>query len=140
MTAQNQKLIDALNADIADELAAVIQYMWHHVMAQGFDTPAIEQKFSQTAMDEMKHAERLAERVDYLGGVPTTRVGEIKVGGDLRKMMEDDLAGELKAIATYKEHIKLAVELGDPVTRLMLEEILSDEEGHEHTWRTILEK
>jgi bacterioferritin len=140
MDTNTKTLVDALNADLSDELAAIVQYMWHHVMATGKESPEIAEIFDDTSKDEMKHAELIAERLDYFGAVPTTIPTSIKVGGKLTKMMEEDLAGEEKAIATYKTHIKLAADLGDPVTRLMLENILSDEEGHAHTWRTILEK
>jgi bacterioferritin len=133
-------LVDALNADLAGELGAIVQYMWHHVMATGKESPEIIEIFDDTSKDEMKHAELLADRLDWFGAVPTTRPDAIKIGGKLTKMMEDDLAGEENAIANYKAHIKLAAEMDDPVTRLMLEQIMSEEEGHAHTWRTILEK
>lgn len=136
----DQTLIDALNRDLADELAAILQYMWHHVQGAGMDSPAVTAQMRLTALDEMRHAEILAERLDYLSGVPTTQPSAIKMGGDLRKMMEDDLAGEDGAISQYKAHIKLANELADSTTRLMLETILTDEERHAHTWETFLEK
>jgi len=134
------ELIEALNEDLSYELASIIQYMYHHIMAQGFDSPEIDERFRETSMDEMKHAEKLAERIDYYGSVPTTRISEIKVGGDVRKMIEDDLRGEHEAIERYKEHIKLADRVGDPGTRHMLEDILLDEEEHAHQWETILER
>lgn len=140
MDSKMKPLVDALNADLAAELAAIVQYMWHHVMASGKDSPEIAEIFEDISKDEMRHSELIAERLDYYGAVPTTIPASIKVGGKLLKMIEDDLAGEDYAIAEYKAHIKLAAELGDPVTRLMLEQILTDEEGHAHTWRTILEK
>jgi len=140
MDSKMKPLVDALNADLADELAAIVQYMWHHVMVTGKESPEISEIFEQLSKEEMHHSELLAERLDYYGAAPTTIPTAIKVGGKLTKMIEDDLAGEDHAIATYKQHIKLADELGDPVTRLMLEQILSDEEDHAHTWRTILEK
>jgi bacterioferritin len=133
-----EKLIQALNQDLADELSAITQYMWHHVMAEGMESAAVADLFKKTSVDEMKHAEALAEKIDYLGGTPITKPSEIKMGGDLTKMIQDDLAAELKAIKNYKEHIKLCEE--DPVTRRMLEEILEDEEGHENEWRTLLSK
>src|SRR3990172_780239 len=86
----SQEIIDALNKDIADELAAIVQYMWHHVMGAGISSPAI--------VDEMKHAEALAERVDYLGGVPTKQPSPIKMGGELRNMIQEDLDNENAAI------------------------------------------
>ncbi len=136
----SKKIVEALNTALGMELGAIVQYMWHHVMAEGMESPEIAEMFKKTSIDEMKHAEKLAERIDYYGGVTTTKPSEIKVGGDLKKMIEDDLAGELMAIKTYKQFIKLAADEGDPVTRLMLEEILTQEEDHEYNWRTVLSK
>lgn len=140
MAVSKEQLLEALNKDLADELAAITQYMWHHVMAKGMESPAIMEAFRSTSMDEMKHGEKLAERLDYLGGTPTTKPSPIMMGGDLRKMIQDDLDAENRAIKQYKSHIKLAAEADDPVTRLMLEEILTDEEDHAYTWETILSK
>lgn len=134
----NNKIIDALNNDRADELAAIIQYMGHHYEAEGLESPAIIEIFKSTSKDEMKHAEMLGERIVYLGGEPTKKPSEILKGGDLEKMIRDDLGKENNAIKQYKEHIKLADAEGDPTTRLMLENILSDEEKHADTWETIL--
>lgn len=134
----SKKIVEVLNKDLGDELAAIMQYMWHHVMAEGMESPEIAELFKKTSIDEMKHAEKLAERIDYFGGVPTTKPSEIKMGGNLKKMVRDDLAAERGAIKNYKEHIKLCVQESDPVTRLMLEEILTDEENHEYLWRTVL--
>ncbi len=133
-----QKLIDALNEDRADELAAIIQYMKHHYEAEGIESPEIIDIAKKIAIEEMKHAEKLGERINYLGGTPTKIPTTILEGGDLKKMVDDDLAKENSAIKKYKEHIKLAAEEGDSTTRLMLEEILSDEEGHANTWETVL--
>jgi bacterioferritin len=134
----SQELINALNKDRADELSAIIQYMKHRYEAEGMESPGIIDLAKDIAKDEMKHAEKLGERINYLGGIPTKNVSSIVEGGDLKKMVEDDLAKENGAIKQYKEHIKLAAEEEDPTTRLMLEEILSDEERHANTWETVL--
>lgn len=134
----SQKLIEALNEDRADELAAIVQYMKHHYEAEGIESPEIIDLAKKIAIDEMKHAEKLGERINYLGGVPGKIPTAILEGGDLKKMIEDDLAKENNAIKKYKEHIKLAAEEEDSTTRLMLEEILSEEEGHGNTWETVL--
>lgn len=133
-----KKIVDVLNIDRAFELAAIIQYMGHHYEAEGIESPAVIDIFKATAMDEMKHAELLAERIVYLGGVPVQKPVEVKRGGDLRKMIGEDLEAENGAIDRYREHIKLCAELGDTTTRLMLEGILSQEEGHADTWETTL--
>ena len=134
----SQELIDALNTDRADELSAIVQYMKHHYEAEGLESPEIIDLAKDLAKDEMKHAERLAERINYLGGIPTKEVSSILEGGDLKKMIDDDLTKENHAIKQYKEHIKLAAEEEDFTTRLMLEEILSDEENHADIWETAL--
>ncbi len=138
--AERKKIIEALNFDIGLEIGAIIQYIMHEVMAEGMESPAIMEKFEEIAREEMKHLERFAQRVNYLGGVPNTKPAPIKVGGTLKKMVQDDLDGEYMAIKTYKGHVKMCDEIGDTTTRLMLEEILSDEEEHADTWETVLQK
>ena len=138
--ADRDKIIKALNIDIGLEIGAIVQYIMHEVMAEGLESPAIMEKFESISRDEMKHLEKLAQRVNYLGGVPNTKPAPIKVGGAIKKMMQDDLDGEYTAIKTYKGQVKMCEEIGDTTTRLMLEEILTDEEGHADTWETILLK
>jgi bacterioferritin len=130
------KIIDLLNKDRADELGAIMQYMGHHYEAEGMQSPEIIEIFKEVSIDEMKHAESLAERIVYLGGVPTQKPSPFKRGGNLEQMIKDDLAAENAAIKQYKEHIKACAD--DPTTRLMLEKILSEEEGHADKWETTL--
>ena len=134
----NQKIVEALNKDRADELSAIVQYMKHRYEMEGIESPEIRDLTKDIAKDEMEHAEKLGERINYLGGVPTKNVSSILEGGDLRKMIDDDLTKENGAIKQYKEHIKLAAEEEDFTTRLMLEEILKDEESHANTWKSVL--
>ena len=138
--AEREKIIKALNIDIGLEIGAIIQYIIHEVMAEGVESPAIMEKFESIAREEMQHLEKFADRVNYLGGVPNTKPAPVKVGGVIKKMMQDDLTNEYNAIKTYKSHVKMCEEIGDTTTRLMLEEILTDEEEHADTWETILEK
>jgi len=134
----SKKIIDALNEDREFELGAIMQYMGHHYEADGLESPAIIELFKKTSIDEMKHAEKLAERIVYLGGTPSTKPSKIMKGGEIRKMVSDDLSAENGAIERYKKHIKLCEKEGDPTTRLMLEGILSEEEGHADLWETTL--
>jgi bacterioferritin len=78
----------------------------------------------------MKHAERLAERLDYLDGIATTKPDPIFVGGSLIEMLTQDERDEEQAINLYKQAIQAAAEDGDYTTRRMLEEILAEEENH----------
>ncbi len=133
-----KKIVDALNIDRSHELAAILQYMGHHYEAEGIESPAVIDVFKKTAMDEMRHAESLAERIVYLGGVPVQKAAGVKRGGELKQMLKDDLTIENDAIERYTQHVKLCSDIGDSTTRTMLEQILSQEEGHADTFETIL--
>jgi bacterioferritin len=121
-------LIKALNQDCTDELQAIIQYMVNHMMGEGRVSPNVVEMFKSRAMNEMKHYERLAERVIHLGGVPATSVGPFEKAGTPMEMVEKALGGGRKAIEQYREHIELAARHDDPITRALLEEILLEEE------------
>jgi len=135
-----EALLDILNQSIAREIAVTIQYMWHHVTALGLESAEVEEIFKKVAIEEMKHAEKFAERLDYLGGVPTTKPSPIVTGGSVEKMLKDNLKAEEEAIALYKKAIQICIENNDPVSRLLYEEILSDEEDHHNTFGTLLGK
>jgi bacterioferritin len=137
---QRKKLIDELNRGVAREITAIIQYSYHHVMAEGMESPALSEIFEKIALQEMDHLEEFADRIKYLGGVPTTKPNPIKVGGTLKEMVEQDLELEYEAIRMYKGQIAIAAEIGDTTTRLMLEKILTAEEEHADQWETVLKK
>ena len=134
----SQKLLEFLNKGIARELQVSIQYMWQHVQVTGTDGTIVEDIFRKTAIAEMKHAERLAERLDYLDGVPTTKPDPIFVTGSLIEMLKQDEQDEEKAINLYKQAIQLAAKEGDYTTRRLLEEILAEEENHINTFGKLL--
>jgi len=135
-----EKIVEALNQGVGREIAAIVQYSHQHTMVEGLASPEISEMFEETAKDEMRHMEVFSERIVYLGGAPTTKPWSIKTGGDIKKMLEDDLEIEYAACELYKKHIKLCKDLGDTTTRLMLEKILTDEEEHVDKWETILAK
>ncbi len=126
----SQKLLDFLNKGIARELQVSIQYMWQHIQVTGTDGAIVEDAFRKTAIAEMKHAERLAERLDYLNGIATTKPDPIFVGGSLIEMLTQDEQDEENAITLYKQAIQIAADEGDYTTRRLLEEILAEEEDH----------
>ena len=133
-----ERIVEVLNRARSDELAAIMQYMKHHYEGEGMESPEILEMFKQTAKDEMKHAEALGERVAYLGGEPTKKIGTIVTGGNLKKMVKDDLAAENGAIAEYRKIIKLCDKAGDFTSRRMMEGILSQEEEHANNWESVL--
>ena len=136
----SSKLTDMLNKAIAREIQVSVQYMWQHVMAKGLESAEIADVFEDVAIAEMKHAEKIAERLFYFDITPTTKPDPIKVGGTLKEMLADDAKAEEEAIDLYKEIIKLAASEGDSTTRLLFEQILSEEEDHHDTFTTLLGK
>lgn len=140
MPKASKELLDALNDAVSEELASTIQYMWQHVTARGLESAAIAGVLKGLSMVEMDHAYKVAERIDLLGGVPTTAVGPVKVGADLRQMLEDDLKAEQDAVEMYRSLVKLARKEDDPVTLRLMEEILGETEEHAHTLATLLDK
>ena len=134
----DKRVLDILNQAIALELAAIIQYMWQHVLVTGVENAEFMDILKKISIDEMKHAEAFAERLDYLGGTPTTRPAEIKVAKEAKQMLKDNIASEGNGIAVYKQAMKLCAEVDDPVTRHIFEDILVEEEDHDYTFKTLL--
>jgi bacterioferritin len=126
----SQKLLDWLNKAIARELQVSVQYMWQHIQWAGVEHYAVSGQFKSIAIEEMKHAEKIAERLWYLGGVPTTKPTAIVVGGELWAMIDNDVKAEVEAIDMYKTIIKVAEAEGDITTAFIFREILEDEEDH----------
>jgi bacterioferritin len=135
----SQKLLDMMNKAIARELQVSIQYMWQHVQWSGVKGYAVHDAFKKIAIAEMKHAETIAERLYYLGGKPTTKPDEIRVGDNLKEMIELDIKAEDTAIKLYKEIIQVAEGEGDVTTAHIFRRILEEEEGHQDTFTTLNE-
>jgi len=136
----SEKLLDMLNRAIARELQVSIQYMWQHVQRKGVEHYAVSDELKKIAIMEMKHAEKIAERLFYLGGKPTIQPSPISVGSKLKEMVEFDVKAELEAIEMYKEIIELAGKEGDVATREIFEEIEEEEEEHHDFFVSLLEK
>ena len=131
MANENVKaLIDGLNADLAGELAAVIQYTVYSAAASGVDRPQRVACFQQEIADEFGHAQFLADKITALGGTPTTKPDPVEVGGTNRDLLEEVLEAETRAIANYTERLSQADEVGDVGLRVRLEDIISDETSH----------
>jgi bacterioferritin len=127
----NKKVIEQLNARLADELTAVNQYMVHAEMCDNWGYERLHGAIQKRAIDEMKHAERLIGRIHFLEGRPTvSKLNSIEIGADVEKMLHNDWKAEEAAIKDYNVDIRLAVELGDNGSRELFESILTDEEKH----------
>ena len=132
--------MDMLNRAIAGELQAIIQYMWQHIQWKGVEHYAVSEGFKKVSMDEMKHAEKIAERLWYLEATPTIQPSPITVGGSLKEFLELDTNAEQEAIVLYKKIIEEAQKEGDVTTAFMFKEILEDEEEHHDLFTTMLEE
>jgi bacterioferritin len=134
------KLTDMLQQAIAREIQVSVQYMWQHIMAKGLESAEIADVFEDAAIEEMKHAEKIAERIFYFDVVPTTKPSPIVVVPGLKEMLEADAKAEEEAIDLYKTIIRQAESENDSTTRLLFEQILADEERHHDTFTTLLGK
>jgi bacterioferritin len=135
----SKKLLGLLNDAIARELQVAIQYMWQHVQWSGVKGFAVHDELKKIAIVEMKHAEKIAERIFYLGEIPTTKPSPIFVGKALKDMIKQDIKDELNAIKMYKEIVEVATEEKDVTTAFIFKEILEDEEEHHDTFTTLME-
>ena len=109
----SKQLLDMLNTAISMEIQVSIQYMWQHVQAIGFEGAIVADELKSIAIAEMKHAEDIAERLVYLGGVPTTKPAPIKVGKGVRDMIRIDIKAEQDTIALYKKIVAAAQKADD---------------------------
>ena len=129
--------VSVLNEALATEIVCVLRYQFHYFMATGIHSKAIADEFREHAEEEQEHAGRIAERIKQLGGKPEMNPiavakashTEYKEGTSLADMIREDLIAERIVIEIYRE---LARYFGqkDPVSRLMMEEILAKEEEH----------
>ncbi len=136
----SKELLNMLNEAISMEIQVSIQYMWQHVLWKGPTHFAVKDEFKSIAIEEMKHAEMIAERLFYLGGQPTTKPAPITIDDDLKGMVHTDMKAEEGAIAFYKKIIKKALEEDDETTAFIFRQIVKDEEEHHDTFQGLLEK
>lgn len=127
----NEKILEALNLLLADELTAINQYMVHSEMFADWGYEELHEATEKRAIDEMKHAEMHIARILFLEGKPVvSNLNPIHIGDNVEKQHKNDLAAEAGAVKAYNDAIKLATDVGDNGTREMLETILKDEEEH----------
>lgn len=127
----NKKVIECLNALLADELTAINQYMVHSEMCANWGYERLHEAAEKRAITEMKHAEKLIERILFLEGIPiVSKLNKIQLGSDVKAQFESDLAAEYMAVEAYNEGIKFTTDVGDSGTKVLLESILADEEDH----------
>jgi bacterioferritin len=123
-----EKIIEILNKARTEELTAIMQYLQHHYLAKGINSPSVSELFKAISITEMKHAYSIAERITALGGIPTMKIDKVNVPEKLEDMIRENYEVEKGAIEDFKRYIREVSE--DVTTRRMLEDILADEEEH----------
>ena len=124
-------IIKRLNEVLTLELTAINQYFLHAEMCGDWGFTKLYQVIRAESIDEMKHAEKLIERILFLEGLPNVqRLGKITIGETVKEQLELDLALEERAIPVLNAGIKQCREEGDNGTSALFEEILVDEERH----------
>lgn len=127
----NEKLIESLNARLIEELGAINQYFVHAELCEDWGYETLQSVIRKRSISEMKHAEKLIERILFLEGQPiVSKLDKISIGKSVDRIHQNDHNAEESAIKGYNESIRLAADVGDNGTKTILEEILKDEEEH----------
>jgi bacterioferritin len=127
----NEKIIKRLNALLADELTAIGQYMVHSEMCANWGYGKLHNAIKARAIGEMKHAEKLIERILFLEGSPdVSGMQKVLIGNDVEEQFKNDRDAETVANKAYNDGIRLCYELNDNGTMELLKSILTDEEKH----------
>ena len=132
-----QKTIQILNEALATEIVCVLRYMHHYFMATGVHAMSVRNEFKEHADAEREHADKIADRIQQLGGKPDFNpksllersASQYVEGSNLAEMVKEDLIAERIVIEVYTEMIRYFGD-NDPTTRIMIEGILRDEEEH----------
>ena len=130
MAITQKKLVELLNMDLELEYSAAIQYINHAAVMTGAAYGDIIKELKVHANEEVQHAMTLADQLDYLGGSPSVKVGEIHTSKDNDKMLGQDLEGEEDAIRRYKLRIEQAEALKEFALAQQLRTILAVEQEH----------
>src|SRR5690606_2788753 len=135
-----KRIIERLNEALFLELGAVNQYWLHYRLLEDWGYAKLAKKEREESIEEMHHADKIIERIIFLEGHPNLqKVGALRIGQNVKEVLEADLAGEYDARTSYKKSREICQELGDYVTMKLFEELLQDEEGHIDFLETQLE-
>lgn len=134
------KVIDRLNEALFLELGAVNQYWLHYRLLEDWGYTKLAKKERAESIEEMQHADKLVARIIFLEGHPNLQtVAPLRIGQNVKEVLEADLAGEYDARTSYKKSREICFEQGDYVTMKLFEDLLGDEEGHIDFLETQLE-
>ncbi|HVU88254.1 MAG TPA: ferritin-like domain-containing protein [Pirellulales bacterium] len=129
-SAAREKLIAALNEDLAREYQAIIAYVNYSQVLKGAEYMNIAGELEKHAGEELAHALKIANQIDYLGGAPTVTPKPVKTSEDAKAMLRFDLDNELQTIANYRQRIRQADALEEYALCETLRQILVEEQEH----------
>ncbi len=127
----SEKVIQQLNSALAGELTAIVQYMAQSEMCENWGYKTIAARTKARAIEEMKHAEVLIERLIFLDVTPTLPVALTpQLGANVKEQMEINLKGELDDVAKYNQAVRLCTAEQDSGSKALFESLIKDEERH----------
>jgi len=127
----NEKVIGQLNSALSSELTAIVQYMTQSEMCQNWGYKRLGDFTKGRAIEEMRHAEGLIERIIFLDSIPAVDTAlKPQLGSKVQQQMEIDLKDELDAVRQYNEAVRICVAAGDDGSRALFERMILDEERH----------
>jgi bacterioferritin len=125
------KVIEYLNRGLRSELTAINQYWLHYRMLDNWSYKDLAKKWKAEAIEEMHHADRFVDRILFLEGFPNLQVLDpLRIGQNVKEILESDLAAEHDARALYQEAVAYCLSVKDYPSKDLFEELMADEEGH----------
>ena len=126
----NPKVVAQLNNALREELTAINQYFLHAEMCHKWGYHRLGALIKKSSIDEMKHAEKLIERLLFLDAVPKMDYLELTIGQDVKGQLAADHKLEVNAVAMYNKAVQISREEGDDTSRELFSLLLKDEEEH----------
>jgi bacterioferritin len=127
----DDKVIEYLNRGLRSELTAINQYWLHYRILKDWGYLELAKTWRKESIEEMEHADRFVDRILFLEGFPNMQVLDpLRIGQNIREILECDLAAEYEARALYQEAAAHCDSVGDRVSKDLFEELMGDEEHH----------
>ncbi len=136
----DKKVIEYLNKGLRSELTAINQYWLHYRMLDNWGLKEMAKTWKKESIEEMVHADRFVDRILFLEGFPNLQtLDALRIGENVKEVIECDLKAELEARALYQEAAGYAREVGDYPSEQLFKDLMTDEEGHIDFLETQLE-